>query len=71
MLFLLIAVTNGGSPMLPTDVRQLKPSLLLDKTTKKVSRLNEFAGSEPFFVSFDFFDYSPNPIKVFARFESE
>ena len=53
-MFLLTAVTKGVHPQLPVDVKQLKPSLLLDKTTKKVSRLNEFAGSEPFFVSLIF-----------------
>jgi len=48
MLFLPIAVTNGALSQLPKDVRQLKPSLLLDKNnekgfeTERIRRLGTF-----------------------------
>ena len=64
-MFLLTAVTKGVHPQLPVDVRQLKPSLLLDKTTKKVSRLNEFAGSEPFSFLRDLLSLTPQDPQSF------
>jgi len=33
-LFLVVAVTKSDSQQLPKDVRQLKPSLLLDKNNE-------------------------------------
>jgi hypothetical protein len=59
MLFLVIAVTNGEQPQLPKDVRQLKPSLLLDKTMKQGFETERIRRLGTFFRFYETFSLTP------------
>ena len=72
MLFLVIAVTNGALSQLPKDVRQLKPSLLLDKNNEKGFETERIRRLGTFFRFLGLISLVlPSQIKVFTRFESE